>query len=272
MGMKYETFVKHLDKHEREVRKEFNVPIWHKTCFQVSAEAELDATKKNVFGTDFFAMLNYQRHHKNQYQRYTGRTEQSFEARHSNERNNGLVETERGYIKPLALYLSIYPKAMERAVQYNLQNRAGAIEKHGSVTYFEDLVKSGAIKNPSAESWQDGAYQRNMALFNEAIWEGWKLNYHLLKKAHLGVFLTRRQAADWMNDNYVKEDKHFLYLKHYRAYRDFEDVIFADTDWEQGKLLKISKELRYVSKEHRTNYAKKLLVENDAPKKWIHCS
>ena len=272
MGMKLTTFEKHLAKNEREVRKQFNVPDWHKTVFQFSAEAQQDPTKHSTYATDLFAMLNYQRHHKSPYERYSGRTEQTFNERNANEKTKGVVKTERGYIQPLALYLSILPKAMERTIQYNLQNRAGKIEKHGSVTYFEDLVASGAIKNPSAMSLQEGAYQRNMALFNEAIWEGWKLNYHLLKRAHLGVFLTKRQAEDWVNGNYVKKDMHFLYLKHYREYRDFEDVIFADTDWEQEELLKISKALRYVSKEHRKNYAKELLVEDDTPKKWIHCS
>ena len=272
MGMRYTTFQKQKAKLEREVRREYNVPPWHKTVFQFWEEAQQDDKKREVYATDFFPMVNYLRHHKNRYQRYTGRTEQPFQVRNANEKTKGVVKTERGYIQPLALYLSIYPKAMERTIQYNLQNRAGAIEKYGSVTYFEDLVASGAIKNPSAMSLQDGAYQRNMALFNEAIWEGWKLNYHLLKRAHLGVFLTKRQAEDWMSGNYVKEDKHFLYLKHYRAYRDFEDVIFADTDWEQGELLKISKALRYVAKEHRVNFGKKLLVPSDAKKKWIQYS
>ena len=84
-----------------------------------------------------------------------------------------------------------------------------------------------------------------------------------IEESTFGVFLTKRQAEDWVNGNYVKEDMHFLYLKHYREYRDFEDVILQILTGSKRNSLKFLKHcgtfLRNIGKIMLRNYLLKMI-------------
>ena len=193
------------------------------------------------------ANLNYAHIGCNFYEWYFGVTTQPWRQRFNGKKRDPITGKPTNFLEfdgkvhPTLLFLSIFPKSMERALHFSLETRPKHRTKNGSVAYYDDFVTQGKISSEfrTMEEEMEDFY---LELMNP-VW----FNLRILKEAHCGALLTKRQATDWQKRNYAKENGTYFWLHNYpEEEEESNNVFFACSYMTEEPYLKLHKCLEYI--------------------------